>query len=163
MLVRGVEEAPYLRLRAQQIEIIAGDFIAGDIYHHVTPSQSRKRICVNPGHPAEGGVTLSKILKGGIRGSQQPSTHPRLVANLIQVLWVAHIQRVQQDGIAQAKDDDIGANPQHQSDQGYGGEGGRLAKQAKRITNIQQQVLHEWQALLGMRMPRFYWESNRKV
>src|ERR1035441_2422679 len=99
MFVRRVEEPSYLRLHAQQIEIIAGDFIAVDPHHRVTPAQPRMRVSINPGHPAEGGVSPPKILKRGIRRSQQPAAHPLLVAKLIQARWVAHIERVQQDGI----------------------------------------------------------------
>src|ERR1035438_1673717 len=116
MLVRRVEEPSYRRLHAQQIEIIAGDLIAVNLDHRIMPSQSRMRISINPGHPAEASVSLSKILKRGIRRSQQASAHPRLVANLIQALWVAHIQRVQQDRIQHSEDDDVGPNPQHQSE-----------------------------------------------
>ena len=41
MLVRRVDESSYLRLHSQQIEIVAGDCIAGDTLHRVTPAQSR--------------------------------------------------------------------------------------------------------------------------
>jgi hypothetical protein len=65
------------------------------------------------------------------------------VANLIEVLWVAHIQRAQEDRIHYSKDEDVCPNPQHESEYGYEREGGRLPQHAKRITNIQQQVLQD--------------------
>src|SRR5580693_3820455 len=115
MLIHGVKESPYLRLHAQQIEIVAGDRIAVDVHRRVTPAQSRNGISIYPGHPAEAGVSLPKILKCGIRRSQQPSKRPLFMAKLIQVLWVADIERVQQDLIQHSEDDDVGPNPQHQS------------------------------------------------
>ena len=115
MLVRCMKESPELRLHSEKIEIVAADSIARNIPHCVTPAQCAIRICVNRSHSAEGGVASPEVLKRRIRCSQQSPDHPLLVANLIQALRVAYIERVQQNGIQYAKDDDVCRNPQHQS------------------------------------------------
>ena len=150
MLVCRVKEPPYLRLHAQQIEIIAGYLIAGELAHRVMPAQFHSRVSINPGHPAEGGVALAIIFKRGIRMRQELSSRPRHVAQLIEALWVGHSERPQQNRIQHAEDDDVGANAQHQSDGGYDRECWRPAQHAQRITNIEQQVLQKWQARFGV-------------
>ena len=76
MLVRRVDESSHLRLHSQQIEIIAGDCIAGDIPHRVTPAQSRLTESIEARDIAEGGVSLPKVLERGIRRRQQlPLVH----------------------------------------------------------------------------------------
>ena len=74
---------------------------------------------------------------------------PRLEAKLVEILWLAHVQRAQQHRIHYSEDEDVCPNPQHQSEYGYQRERGRLPKHAQRITNILQQVGHEWQASIG--------------
>src|ERR1700722_1726413 len=108
------------------------------------------RVPINPSHPAEGDASLPKILKCGIRRCQQTSDHPLLMPHLVQAPWVAHLQRVQQDRIQHSEDDDVCPNTQHQRDQGYDRERGRLPKNAERITNIQQHALHKWKALFSV-------------
>src|ERR1700733_7202264 len=116
MFVRPAGEPSYLRPRSQDVEIVAGDFIAGNTHHSLMPAQYRMRIAIDPGHPAERGISLAKILKGGIRRSQQPSAHPLVMANLIQVLWVAHFQRVQQGRLQDSEYDYVFPDAQRQSD-----------------------------------------------
>src|SRR5580704_15869706 len=116
MLIRRAEKLSHLRLHTQYIEIIAGDLVAGDLQLGLTPNQFRTRICINADHPAEGGVALPKIIKRRIRRGQRVPAHPLLMANLIKARWVAHSQRMQQDGVDYSADDDVYSNPQHQSE-----------------------------------------------
>src|SRR6266576_2365736 len=112
MLVRRLDESTYLRLHPQQIEIIGCDRIAVDT-PRVTPAQSRLTISIKAGQLAEGGVSLPKVFKRGIRRSKCFTARPRLEAKLVEILRVAHIQRMQQDRIQYSEDDDVGPNPQH--------------------------------------------------
>ncbi len=118
MLVRRVEETSRLRLHSEQIEIIAGDLIAVCHPHRVMPAEFRAGISINPGHSAEGGISLPKILQRGIRRSQQSSSSipETFRTNLIEALRVAHIQRLQQDRIQYSEDHDVCPDAQHQSD-----------------------------------------------
>src|SRR5207253_1973000 len=95
------------------------------------------------GQAAEGGVALLVVFKCRIRRGQQFPARPRLEAKLVEVLWLAHIQRAQQHRIHYSEDEDVRPNPKHQSEGGYERERGRLPKHAQRITNIQQQILHK--------------------
>jgi hypothetical protein len=72
------------------------------------------------------------------------------MANLIQALRITHIERAQQHRIDYSKNDDIHADAQHEAQQRYNSKGWRLPKYAQRITSVQQQILHKWQALSGM-------------
>src|SRR6266851_8167798 len=116
MLVLRLEEPSDLRLHPQQIEIIAGDLIAGDTQHRFTPSQSRLRKSVIAGQAAEGGVSSPIVFKRRIRSSKCFKGRPRLEAKLVEILRVAHIQRVKQHRIDYSEDDNVRPNAQHQSD-----------------------------------------------
>ncbi len=65
---------------------------------------------------------------------------------------------MQQNRIDYSEDDNVCPNAQHQSDQSYERERGRLPKHAQRVTNIQQQILHRINPALDfclvMRAPR---------
>ena len=63
MLVLRMDQSSHLRLHPQQIEIVAGDRIAGDTLHRVTPAQSRLTKSVEAGEIAEGGVSLPDSLR----------------------------------------------------------------------------------------------------
>src|SRR6266480_136520 len=116
MLVRRLDESTYLRLHPQQIEIIGCDRIAVDTPRRVTPAQSRLTISIKAGQLAEGGVSLPKVFKRGIRRSKCFTARPRLEAKLVEILRVADIQRMQQHRIHYSEDDDVCPNAQHQSD-----------------------------------------------
>src|ERR1700710_63674 len=99
MLVGRAKESPYLGLYSQEIEIVASDFIARNVPQAIRPAQLGVGICVNRCHSAEGVIALSKVLKCGIRTSQQPSHHPLSVTKLIKSAWLAYSEWLQQDGI----------------------------------------------------------------
>src|SRR5881392_2851822 len=99
MLILRLDQSSYLRLHPQQIEIIAGDCIAGDTPHGITPVQSRLTESVEARDIAKGGVSLLDVPERGIRCRQRLPTSPRTDADLIEILRVAHIQRVKQDRI----------------------------------------------------------------
>src|SRR6266404_4823966 len=133
MLVRRLDEPTQLRFHPERLEIIACDRIAVDTPRRVTPAQSRLTISIKAGQLAEGGVSLPKVFKRGIRRSKCFTARPRLEAKLVEILRVADIQRVKQDRIDYSEDDDVRPDPQHQSDQGYKRECGRLPQHAQRI------------------------------
>ena len=64
------------------------------------------------------------------------------MAKLVEILRVAHFQRVQQDRIDDSEDDHVRPNAEHQSEYGNNRKRGRFPKHAQRVTNIQQQILH---------------------
>ena len=80
MLVGGVEEAARLRHDAQQIEIIAADFVAVDFNGRVMPEESRARVGIDGGHSGEGSVAAAKILEVGIGSGDKPEARPGFVA-----------------------------------------------------------------------------------
>ena len=100
-------------------------------------STTRRRFLVSVPAALAAGVALPKILKGGIGVSQEAETHPLLMSQLIEAPRVAHSQWAQQDSIQYSEDYYVGADAQHQREYSYGGEGGRLAQQAKGIANVQ--------------------------
>src|SRR5258708_25996184 len=111
MLVRRLDESTYLRLRPQQIEIIGCDRIAVDTPCRVTPAQSRLTISIKAGQLAEGGVSLPKVFKRGIRRSKCFTARPRLESKLEEILRVAHIQKMQQDRLDHSEHDDGRPDP----------------------------------------------------
>src|SRR5438876_3390785 len=116
MLVLGMDSSSQLRLHSQQIEIVAGDCMAVDTLHDVTPTQSRLTKSVETRDIAEGGVSLPNVFERRIGRSELLKARPRLEAKLVEVLRVAHFQRVQQDCIYYSENNDVCANSQHQSD-----------------------------------------------
>src|SRR4051794_24060180 len=116
MLVLRMNQSSHLRLHSQQIEIIAGDCIARDIPHGITPAQSRLTVSIEAPDIAKGGVSLLDVPERGIRCRQRLPTSPRTDAELVEILRGAYFQRVQQDRIHDSKDKDVCPNPQHQSD-----------------------------------------------
>src|SRR6187399_1245697 len=107
MLVRRLDESAQLRLHPEHFEIIASDRIPGDNFFRVTPAQSPARVSVIAGYLTEGTVALPIVLKRRIGCSEQLAVSPRVKAKLVEVLWVSHIQRVQQDRIHYSEDDDV--------------------------------------------------------
>src|SRR6266404_6067551 len=99
MLVLRMDQSSHLRLHSQQIKIVAGDCIAGDIFHGITPAQSRLTKSIEASDIAKGGVSLLDVPERGIRCRQRLPTSPRTDAELIEILRVAHLQRVKQDRI----------------------------------------------------------------
>src|SRR5438067_1607890 len=65
---------------------------------------------------AEGGVSLPVVFERRIGRSKLLKARPRLEANLIEIVRLAHIEGAQQHRIHYSKDDDIRPNPKHQSD-----------------------------------------------
>src|SRR5256885_12056552 len=115
MLVRLVDESAQLRLHPQHFEIIAGDRIPGDNFFRVTPAQSPARVSVIAGYLTEGTVALPIVFKRRIGCSEQLAVSPRLKAKLVEILRLAHIQRMQQDRIHYSEHDNVRTNAQHQS------------------------------------------------
>src|SRR6266478_4021833 len=113
MLVRRLDEPTHLWLYPEHLEIIACDRIAVDIPRRVTPAQSRLTISIKAGQFAEGGISLPDVPERGIGCRQRLPTSPRTDAELIEILRVAHIQRMQQDRIDYSEDDDVRPDPQH--------------------------------------------------
>src|SRR5204863_9464733 len=111
--------------------------MAVDTPHDVTPTQSRLTKSVETRDIAEGGVSLPVVFERRIGRSKLLKARPRLEANLIEIVRLAHIEGVQQDRIHYSEDDDICSDSQHQSKGGYERERGRLPKHAHRITDIQ--------------------------
>src|SRR5437016_8871126 len=99
MLVRLVDEPPYLRSHPQHFEIIARDGIAGHTFDRVTPAQSRLSKSIRAGHPGKRGISLPEVLKRRVRRRQQLEACPRLEAQLVEVLRLADIERAQQERI----------------------------------------------------------------
>ena len=66
MLVRLVDEPSNFRLHPQQIEIIAGDRIAGDTFDSIPPSQCRLE--QDPSNPAIPLKVLFRRLKSSYAG-----------------------------------------------------------------------------------------------
>src|SRR6266700_6913619 len=116
MLVRCLDEPTHLWLYAEHLEIIACDRIAVDTPRRVTPAHSGLTISIKAGQLAEGGVSLPKVFKRGIRRGKSFTARPRLEAKLVEILRVADIQRMQQHRIHHSEDDDVCPNAQHQSD-----------------------------------------------
>ena len=119
MLVCRLEEPSHFRLHTQQLEVVAGDCIAGDTPCRMAPAQSRLRVSIEGGHVAEGAVALPKVYKRRIGRSHQLEARPRLGAKLVEILRMAHIQRAQQDCIQYSKNDNVGPDPKHQSDNSH--------------------------------------------
>src|SRR5215471_2877799 len=116
MVVRGLDKSSNLRLYAQHFEIIAGDRISIDTFRRVTPAQTRISKAIKGGDPAEGGVSPPIIFKHRIRRGQLFSVRPRSEAKLVEILRIAHIERVQQDRVQYSENNDVRANSQHQRD-----------------------------------------------
>src|SRR5947208_14996299 len=115
MLVRCLDEPTHLWLYPEHLEVIACDCIAVDTPRRVTPAQSRLTISIKACQLAEGGISLLDVPERGIGCRQRLPTSPRTDAELIEILRVAHIQRVKQDRIHYSEDDDVCPNAQHQS------------------------------------------------
>src|SRR5262245_3832929 len=142
MVVRPLNESTYLRLHSQQFEIVAGDRPAIDTSYRVTPAQSRITKSVITGQITEGGVLPAIVFKRRVGCSEEFAVSPRLEAKLVEILRVAHIERVQQDRVHHSEDDNVCPNCQHQGEQGYNRKRWRLPKDANCVPNVQQQVLH---------------------
>ena len=99
MLVLRMDQSSYLRLHSQQIEIVAGNCIAGDIPHGITPAQSRPTVSIEAPGIAKGGVSLPDVSERGIRCRQQLPVRPRTDAELVEILWIVYIERTQQNRI----------------------------------------------------------------
>ncbi len=56
-----------------------------------------------------------KIFERRVRGGQSVPLAHCLMAKLVETRRIAHIQRVQQDRIDHSEDDDVHADPQHQT------------------------------------------------
>jgi hypothetical protein len=111
MLVLRMDQSSHSRLHPQQIEIVAGDCIAGDIPDGITPAQSRLTVSIEAPDIAKGGISLLDVPERGIRCRQRLPTSPRTDAKLVEILRVAHFQRVQQDRIHDSEDDDFAPIP----------------------------------------------------
>src|SRR6266700_2625403 len=116
MLVRRLDESTHLWLYPEHLEIIACDRIAVDTPRRVTSAHSRLTISIKAGQLAEGGVSLPKVFKRGIRRSKCFTARPWLEAKLVEILRVADIQRMQQHRIHYSENDDVRPNAQHQSE-----------------------------------------------
>src|ERR1700757_2079911 len=99
MFVRRLDEPAQLWLHPQHFEIIASDRIAGDIFFRVTPAQSPARVSVIAGYLTEGSVALPIVFKRRIGCSEQLAVSPRLETKLVEILRVAHLERMQQDRV----------------------------------------------------------------
>jgi hypothetical protein len=137
VLVRLLEKPAYRRLHSEQIEIVPGDRIAGDISYRIAPTQSPAGISIVAGEAAERGVSLPVILKRRIRRGQKFPARPRPGTQLVKVFRLAHVQGTQHHRVHYAEDENVGPDPHHQSDDGNKHERGRFPQPAQRITNIQ--------------------------
>src|ERR1700721_719755 len=83
VLVGLVEESARLGLHAEEVKIIAGDFIPGAADGGGAPVERGMGRGVDSCEAAEGGVALTKIFEGGIGRGEETSSHEWLVAKLV--------------------------------------------------------------------------------
>ena len=65
---------------------------------------------------------------------------------LDQFLRVSHREHAQDDGVDEGEDGGVGADTESQSEDGDGGEHGRVAKSAQGVTNVLEEGLQEGDA-----------------
>jgi methyl coenzyme M reductase subunit C len=114
MLILPMDQSSYLRLHSQQIEIIAGDCLAGDTPDGITKAQSRLTVSIEAPDVAKSVVSLSDVTERGIRCRQQLPVRPRTEAQLVEILRIVYIKRTQQDRVYYSEDDDVCPDPKRQ-------------------------------------------------
>jgi hypothetical protein len=143
VLVGGVEEAACLRFDAEEVEVVAGDFVAVDFDGCVMPEQCRAGVSIDGGQSREGGVALAKVLEVGIRGRDEAEARPCLVAELVEALRVAHFKRVEQDGVEHAEDDDVGPDAEGEGDERGCGESWRALQLAQGVAEVAGEAVED--------------------
>ena len=85
VLIHLVVQPAQLRPHSQQVEVICRDFDARYISHRALPGQSRAGVAVVASDSSEGSAALLEVTQRRVRGGQQPSLRPNLMADLVEV------------------------------------------------------------------------------